>query len=71
VFNPVLQGEKFDPNGEYIKRWVPELEQVPEKFIHRPWESGLKNLSYPSPIVDHGEARKNALSAYQKIRKKI
>ena len=38
IFNPILQGEKFDKEGEYVKKWVPELKNVPKKFIHRPWE---------------------------------
>jgi len=64
IFNPVLQGEKFDPNGEYVRRWVPELERVPNAWVHKPWEAPrdlAKN--YPPPIVDHDAARARALAA--------
>jgi len=66
VFNPILQGEKFDPDGMYVKRWVPELVDVPAKWIHRLWEApegvlreaGVEpGRSYPAPIVDHAAAR--------------
>ena len=46
IFNPILQGEKFDKQGEYVKKWVPELERVPSKFIHKPWELDLKDCFY-------------------------
>lgn len=77
VFNPVLQGEKFDPEGSYVRRWVPELAQLPAKLIHQPWRArplelagaGIKvGSSYPSPIVDHSKGRERALAAYAKIR---
>ena len=76
IFNPILQGEKFDPTGDYVKKWVPELLNVPKKFIHKPWELNekIKNFeigkTYPKPIVIHEEARKAALEAFQKIKKK-
>ena len=78
IFNPVLQGEKFDPDGAYVRRWVPELKDVPKAFVHKPWEAPalvLKDAgvvlgkTYPKPMVDHGKARDAALAAYQKIRK--
>lgn len=71
IFNPVLQGEKFDPKGEYVRRWVPELEQIPDKYIHRPWEmpAGTMPLHYPRPIVDHDEARRLALQYYEQIKR--
>jgi deoxyribodipyrimidine photo-lyase len=77
VFNPVLQGEKFDPEGDYVRRWVPELARLPREIIHAPWKgeadtlasAGMKlGKSYPRPIVDHGEARARALAAYERIR---
>jgi deoxyribodipyrimidine photo-lyase len=77
VFNPVLQGERFDPDGSYVRRWVPELADMPKKFLHKPWEApgdvlqkaGVRlDDTYPKPIVDHGEARDRALKAYNKIR---
>lgn len=67
VFNPVLQGEKFEPNGDYVRRWVPELKSVPLKWIHKPWEAPpdiLGRCDYPAPIVDHAEARDRALDAF-------
>jgi deoxyribodipyrimidine photo-lyase len=79
VFNPVLQGEKFDPDGAYVRRWVPELEQLPSKFIHQPWEAAPLELAgagitlgktYPHPIIDHRKGRERALKAYEKVRAK-
>jgi len=72
IFNPILQGEKFDKNGDYVKKWVPELRMVPKKYIHRPWELNDKNIltlnkDYPSPLVNHEEARSRALAAFKKI----
>ena len=73
VFNPITQGEKFDPNAEYIRRWIPEIAALDNKHIFRPWESGPETLAaagieigrdYPAPIVDHLEARQRALAAY-------
>jgi len=74
VFNPVLQGEKFDPNGAYVSEWVPELAKLPAKWIHAPWDAPEKTLAeakvtlgetYPKPIIDHDFARKRALAAYK------
>jgi deoxyribodipyrimidine photo-lyase len=67
VFNPVLQGEKFDPNGNYVCEWIPELRDVPKKFVHSPWlqpEGGLF-AQYPEPMVDHSQERDEALSRYK------
>lgn len=73
VFNPILQGQKFDPEGEYVRRWVPELAQVPAKFSHTPWQmppqlqqkaNCLIGRDYPPPIVDHKSARQRVLEAY-------
>ena len=75
IFNPILQGEKFDQKGEYVKKWVPELSVVPVEFIHKPWELNIKinnfelGKNYPSPIVNHKEARQSALDAFQRIKK--
>jgi deoxyribodipyrimidine photo-lyase len=77
VFNPILQGEKFDPDGLYVRRWVPELKDMPSKFIHQPWIASpldLKNAgvtlgsSYPMPIIDHKVGRERALAAYKTTR---
>jgi deoxyribodipyrimidine photo-lyase len=68
IFNPVLQGEKFDPDGTYVKRWVPELERCDARFIHRPWQApGAKPSGYPAPIIDHGKARTRALAAFKAL----
>ena len=65
IFNPMLQGEKFDADGGYVKRWVPELAKVPADLVHRPWEAPLATAGsgYPVPIVDHAQAREAALAA--------
>jgi deoxyribodipyrimidine photo-lyase len=77
VFNPVLQGEKFDPHGAYVRRWVPELARLPDQLIHQPWRATPLELTaagvelgttYPSPIVDHKQARERALAAFAKVR---
>lgn len=76
VFNPVLQSRKFDADGAYIRRWLPELARLPDTDIHAPWEApeaaltkaGVKlGKTYPQPIVDHAEGRKRALAAYKQI----
>jgi deoxyribodipyrimidine photo-lyase len=70
VFNPVLQGEKFDPRGDYVHQWVPELKSIPPKWVHRPWEAPtdiLRKCGYPAPVVDHGKARDRALEAFSFI----
>ncbi len=75
VFNPVLQGVKFDPRGEYVREWVPELAGLPDRWIHRPWEAPATVRSdagvtlgetYPRPILDHAAARLRALAALPK-----
>ncbi|MEM6748611.1 MAG: deoxyribodipyrimidine photo-lyase [Pseudomonadota bacterium] len=77
VFNPITQGEKFDPDGAYVRRHVPELAKVPAKHIHAPWKAPREVLAqagvelgttYPQPIVDHGQMREEALSRYQAIK---
>jgi deoxyribodipyrimidine photo-lyase len=69
VFNPVKQGERFDPDGTYVRRWVPELRGVPGRGIHAPWRlPGGPPPGYPAPIVDHAEARAEALRRYDRAR---
>jgi deoxyribodipyrimidine photo-lyase len=77
IFNPVLQGRKFDPNGEYVRRWLPELARVPQKFLHMPWQMPahiqqaagcLIGYDYPKPVIDHKWARQRALAAYGQAR---
>ena len=69
IFNPVLQGEKFDPHGNYVRRWVPELNDIPDEFLHKPWEMPEPPKSYPKPIIDHRFARDRALAALKSIKK--
>jgi deoxyribodipyrimidine photo-lyase len=74
IFNPVLQGEKFDPDGAYVRRWVPELSRMPREFIHKPWEAPLLVRraagaeAYPAPIVDHAMARDRALAGLKSLK---
>ena len=77
VFNPVTQGEKFDPDGDYVRRWVPELADMPVRFIHKPWEAPSDMLraagvelgrNYPRPIVDHRMARERFLQLANSIK---
>ncbi len=77
IFNPVSQGNKHDPNGDYVRMWVPELSGVPQKFIHEPWKMGPGDqirancevgTDYPRPIVDHKWARERTLAAYKAAR---
>ncbi|MBL7649472.1 MAG: deoxyribodipyrimidine photo-lyase [Candidatus Hydrogenedentes bacterium] len=77
VFNPVTQGMKFDGAGEYVRKWVPELAALPDKYIHCPWELGPIELAshgvtlgnnYPHPMVNHDEARKTALAIYDELK---
>ena len=73
-----MQGEKFDRNGDYIKKWCPELKHVPNEYLHKPWEMSeelqkekkiILGKTYPFPIVKHEEARKSALRAFQELKK--
>lgn len=77
IFNPVVQGEKFDPAGAYVRRWVPELARLSDNWIHKPWEApqpmleaaGVRlGVNYPRPIVEHAAARQRALAALATIR---
>ncbi|MNS07243.1 Deoxyribodipyrimidine photo-lyase [compost metagenome] len=76
IFNPVAQGEKFDPQGRYVRRWVPEVTRLPDRWVHAPWtappmvlaEAGVRlGASYPRPIVDHTEGRERALAASKTV----
>ncbi len=77
IFNPVTQSQKFDPNGDYIRQWVPELKGVDNKVLHAPWQDrpmGLKlagvelGKDYPEPMVDHKQAREDALAAFKSLK---
>jgi deoxyribodipyrimidine photo-lyase len=76
IFNPVTQGEKFDLEGNYVRKWVPELKMLPTKWIHKPWEAPKEVLReakvelgfhYPRPLVEHAKAREEALAAYSQL----
>jgi deoxyribodipyrimidine photo-lyase len=77
IFNPVLQAEKFDPDGAYVRQWVPELARLASPYIHAPWRAPADALkraglvlgkTYPQPIVDHAFARARALAAFAEMR---
>ena len=77
IFNPILQSVKFDPKGDYIRQWVPELKNLSDKDLHAPWEASITTLkqagitlgdTYPRPIVDHDTARQKALGLYQGLK---
>jgi deoxyribodipyrimidine photo-lyase len=65
IFNPITQSRKFDPQGEYIRQWIPELADLDDRVIHAPWEKDIQVAGYPQPIVDHKNARERALLAYR------
>ena len=68
IFNPVLQGEKFDPDGDYVRSFVPELADIPAKFIHKPWAAPRPPAHYPTPIVDLAEGPERALAAFRALK---
>jgi len=79
IFNPILQGEKFDPDGDYVRRFLPELADLPDKYLHKPWEAPEATLrkagvtlgeTYPRPIVEHRGARQRAMAAYEEMKRK-
>ncbi|HEY5116259.1 MAG TPA: FAD-binding domain-containing protein, partial [Nakamurella sp.] len=66
IFNPISQGEKFDPDGDYVRSYVPELRGIAGKAVHRPWELGLGAPDgYPAPIVDHATERAESLRRWE------
>lgn len=80
IFNPVTQGEKFDADGEYVRRWVPEIKNLPNRFLQAPWnapedvlrKAGITlGVDYPHPVVDHAEARLEALKRFKDLSKLI
>jgi len=79
VFNPIIQGQKFDPDGSYVSRYLPELKNLPSSHIHRPWELGELDLAgfgvqlgkdYPAPIIDHRAGRQRALDAFAELKRR-
>ena len=78
IFNPVIQGERFDADGAYVRKWVPEIAALPGRYLHKPWEApetvlaeaGIRlGETYPLPVVEHKHARQRALDAYAEIKK--
>ena len=76
IFNPMTQSRRFDPQGAYIRRWLPELASLPDRHIHEPWaalESTLRDTGlrlgrdYPRPVVEHAAARQRALDSYKRM----
>ena len=77
IFNPFGQGEKFDSAGDYTRKWVPEIGDLPNQWIHRPWDAPIHELAsakvrlgkdYPMPMVEHKVARKRALTALAQVK---
>ncbi|GAB1392073.1 deoxyribodipyrimidine photo-lyase [Rhodocyclaceae bacterium] len=69
IFNPVTQSERFDPQGKFIRRYVPELSAVPDKFIHAPWRMPTPPADYPAPVVDHALAREKTLARFAAVKR--
>jgi len=78
IFNPVLQSERFDPEGTYLRRWIPELAELEAPWIHKPWLAPAEALdkariqlgsTYPLPVVAHESARREALAAFERVRR--
>jgi deoxyribodipyrimidine photo-lyase len=77
IFSPMAQGAKFDPDGRYVRKWVPEIARLPDRWLHAPWtapplvldQAGVRlGRTYPAPIVDHDFARARALEAYAVVK---
>jgi len=78
IFNPITQGEKFDDKGDYVRRFCPELQNLPDKYLHQPWEAPELELAaagvtlgkdYPHPIITHKDGRQKALDAFANFKK--
>ncbi|MGF1482746.1 MAG: cryptochrome/photolyase family protein [Opitutales bacterium] len=79
IFNPMMQGDRYDPQGDYIRQYVPELAELPKSVIHQPWEASESQLGaagvelgkdYPRPIIDHKAGRERALEAFEKLKER-
>ncbi len=79
IFNPILQGKKFDPEGDFVRRYIPELKKLPDEYIHAPWEASSTQLKdagiemgkdYPYPVIKHEEGRARALKAFEKLQER-
>ncbi|MCP5536697.1 MAG: deoxyribodipyrimidine photo-lyase [Akkermansiaceae bacterium] len=80
IFNPVIQGKKFDPTGDYVRKWIPELAKMPDAHIHTPWDAPPLELAaadvtlgkdYPHPLISHSDGRQRALDAYAQYKLQI
>ncbi|HVH05422.1 MAG TPA: FAD-binding domain-containing protein, partial [Myxococcota bacterium] len=71
IVNPVAQGRRYDPEGAYVRRWVPELRGVEDDFVHAPWRAESPPRDDPAPIVDHAARRAEALRRYDAARKGV
>lgn len=72
IFNPVAQGEKFDPKGNFVRRWIPELASLPDDMIHQPWKAppAYEQAGYPAQIVSHAEQRTKCLAMFERVRRR-
>jgi deoxyribodipyrimidine photo-lyase len=71
IFNPITQSKKFDPDGHYIRRWIPEIAHLPDRSLHSPWiEKTGAPAAYPLPIVDHDDERKESLARYERLKQR-
>ncbi|MBM4383568.1 MAG: deoxyribodipyrimidine photo-lyase [Deltaproteobacteria bacterium] len=70
IFSPTAQGERFDPTGAFVRRWIPELRDVPDKLVHRPWEAPMLAPEYPARVVMHEERRVEAVRRFEAVRKR-
>lgn len=68
IFNPIAQSKKYDPHGNYIRTWVPELRDLPDRFIHVPWQTDSAPKTYPPPLLDLDAGRERALRAFEVVR---
>jgi len=80
MFNPVMQGQKFDPDGDYVRRWIPEIDSLPSAYLFKPWEApdtvlsaaGIKlGVNYPAPIIDLSQSRDAAQAAFESLKKDL
>ena len=80
IFNPVTQGQKFDPSGTYVRKHIPEIKELPNKYLHQPWEAPASILEtagvtlgkhYPYPVVNLKNSREAALQAFQSLKTKL
>jgi len=68
IFSPIRQGEQFDPEGAFVRQWLPELAKLPAAAIHQPWMQPSTNRDYPTPVVDFAASRAEALDGYERVK---